>query len=161
MKPSVYLETTIVSYLTARPTHDPVMMGMIEQTKTWWAQERENFDLIVSDVVLREASSGDPEAAKRRMEILRNIAAVEADTEAQALVAVLLNNMALPANAADDATHIAVATVNEIDYLLTWNCRHIANATLRPKVEHLCLAEGYRCPIICTPHELRKPTHED
>jgi hypothetical protein len=161
VKPKVYLETTIVSYLTARPSRDPVLNGMLEQTKKWWSEERSGFELIVSDVVVREASAGDSGAAQRRLGTLRGLTVVAADAEAKALAAVLLNNMALPANAVDDAAHIAIAAVNQLDYLLTWNCRHIANASMRPKLEGLCLAEGYRCPIICTPHELRKPEHEN
>ena len=89
------------------------------------------------------------------------VAPVSTEHEAKSLATVLLNNMALPPNAVDDAAHIAVAAVNQMEYLLTWNCRHIANATMRPKREHLCLAEGYRCPIICTPHELRRTKHEN
>lgn len=161
MKPRVYLETTIVSYLTARPSRDAVMAGMIEQTKKWWVAERERFDLVVSDIVIREAATGDVAAAHRRSEILQRFVAVENDAESQALADVFLHNMALPANASDDALHIAIAAVNQMDYLLTWNCRHIANAAMRPKLEGLCLAEGYRCPIICTPPELRKPDYED
>lgn len=161
VKPKVYIETTIVSYLTARPSRDPVMHGMLEQTKKWWAEERQGFELVVSDVVIKEASKGDMVAAKRRLAALKGLTVVEADDEAKALTAVLLDSTALPANAADDAAHIAIAAVNQMVYLLTWNCRHIANASMRPKLEGLCLAEGYRCPIICTPHELSNPENED
>lgn len=161
MKPKVYLETTVVSYLTARPSREAIMAGMIEQTKRWWADERQGFDLLVSDVVVAEAAAGDANAAARRLAVLKDLETVEADAEAKALATVFLDNMALPPKAVDDAAHIAIAAVNEMDYLLTWNCRHIANAAMRPKLEHLCLSNGYRCPIICTPHELRRPEHED
>jgi hypothetical protein len=161
MKPKVYLETTIVSYLTARPSRDVVMAAMLAQTKKWWDVERDRFDLFVSDIVIREARAGDVAAAHRRSEVLKHLAAIENDTESQALADVFLQNMALPAKASDDALHIAIAAVNQMDYLLTWNCRHIANAAMRPKLEGLCQAEGYRCPIICTPPELRKPGYED
>ncbi len=161
MKPKVYLETTVVSLLTARPARDVIMMSMIAQTKKWWVTERERFELIVSDIVIREAAAGDVAAARRRNEVLQQLVAVENDAESQALADVFLQNMALPAKASDDALHIAIAAVNQMDYLLTWNCRHIANAAMRPKLEGLCLAEGYRCPIICTPPELRKPGYED
>jgi hypothetical protein len=157
MKPKVYLETTIVSCLTARPTRDVVMAAMLSQTKEWWAAEREGFALFVSDVVLREAAIGDVSAARRRLDALRELAVVASNAESQMLAAVLLRNAALPPNAADDALHIAVAAVNQMDYLLTWNCRHIANAVMRPKIEALCLAEGFGCPVICTPPELRRP----
>jgi hypothetical protein len=161
VKPKVYLETTVVSLLTARPTRDVIMLSMIEQTKKWWEAERDRFELFVSDIVIREAAAGDVVAARRRSEVLQRLAAVENDAESQALADVFLQNMALPAKATDDALHIAIAAVNQADYLLTWNCRHIANAAMRPKLEGLCLAEGYRCPIICTPPELRKPGYED
>ena len=161
MKPKVYLETTIVSFLTARPSRDVVNAGMIEQTKRWWSREREGFELFVSDIVVTEASAGDPEAVKRRLNVLREITTLETNSEIKTLTTVLLRNMALPANAADDAAHIAIAAVKEMHFLLTWNCRHIANASMRPKVEGLCAAEGYRCPIICTPLELRRIIHEN
>ncbi|MEO5804374.1 MAG: type II toxin-antitoxin system VapC family toxin, partial [Verrucomicrobiota bacterium] len=132
MKPKVYLETTIVSYLTARPARDVIMTATLEQTKKWWASERNRFDLFISDIVIREASSGDATAVRKRIEILRAIVALETDSEVQSLARVFLQNMALPAKAADDALHIAIAAVNQMDYLLTWNCRHIANAVTRP-----------------------------
>jgi hypothetical protein len=157
MKPKVYLETTVVSYLSARPSRDVVTSAMIAQTQKWWTDERGAFDLFVSDIVIREASAGDLEAVKRRLTSLHGLTVFEADREVQSLAGVLLRNMALPAKAADDAAHIAIAAVRGMNYLLTWNCRHIANAVMRPKLEGLCLAEGYRCPIICTPPELRIP----
>ena len=157
MKPKVYLETSVVSFLTARPSRDAVAVGMTALTKKWWTTEREAFDLFVSDIVIREASAGDPDAVKRRLAVLQGMTTFEADSEAKALAVVLLRNMALPAKAADDAAHIAIAAVQGMNYLLTWNCRHIANAVMRLKMEGLCSAEGYRCPIICTPHELRMP----
>jgi hypothetical protein len=155
MKPKVYLETSFLSFLTARPTRDVVMAAMIKQSAGWWAEERGNFDLFVSDLVGMEALAGDPDAARRRQEVLQTIPALLADAQARSLAGFFLTNMALPANAADDALHIAIATVNQLDYLLTWNCRHIANAVMRPKLESLCLAQGQRCPVICTPPELR------
>ena len=154
MKPKVYLETTIVSYLTARPSRDAVTNGMIEQTKNWWAQEREGFELIVSDIVVTEASAGDVSAVTRRLAALKGLPVVEADAEAKSLATVLLNNMALPPNAVDDAAHIAVAAVNQMEYMLTWNCRHIANATMRGKIESICRDAGFEPPVICTPEEL-------
>lgn len=132
MKPKVYLETTIVSYLTARPSRDVVMAAMSAQTQKWWDLERDRFELFVSDIVIREASSGDAGAARRRSEVLQRLAAVENDAESQALADVFLHNMALPTKAADDALHIAIAAINQMDYLLTWNCRHIATLRCDP-----------------------------
>ena len=155
MKPKVYLETSFLSFLTARPTRDVVTAAMIAQSKEWWAMERDNFDLFVSNIVVSEAAAGDTAAARRRLETLKQIEAIEADAEAHTLAEEFLRGMALPPNAADDALHIAIAAVRQLDYLLTWNCRHIANAVARPKLENLCLSKGFYCPIICTPPELR------
>ncbi len=155
MKPKVYIETSFLSFLTARPTRDVVMSAMIKQSKEWWDSERGNFDVFVSDLVGLEALAGDPDAARRRQEVFQMIPALFADSQARALADLFLVNMALPTNAGDDALHIAIATVNQLDYLLTWNCRHIANAVMRPKLENLCLVKGHRCPVICTPPELR------
>ena len=155
MKPKVYLETSFLSFLTARPTRDVVMAAMIKQSKDWWHQERGHFDLFGSDLVGLEALAGDPDAARRRWEVLQAIPALEANPTARTLADSFLSNLALPTNAADDALHIAIAAVHEMDYLLTWNCRHIANAVMRPKLENLCRARDHRCPVICTPPELR------
>lgn len=155
MKPKVYIETSFLSFLTARPTRDVVMSAMIKQSKEWWENERGNFDVFVSDLVGLEALAGDPVAAKRRQEVFKTIPALIADSQARSLADFFLVNMALPTNAGDDALHIAIATVNQLDYLLTWNCRHIANAVMRPKLANLCLAKGQHCPVICTPPELR------
>jgi hypothetical protein len=154
MKPKVYLETTIVSFLTARPSRDAAMTGLIEHTKTWWNERRLNYDLAISDVVIREASGGDATAARRRREMLRGLPVIPATLPANELARSFISHLAVPPKAADDALHIAIATVAEINYLLTWNCRHIANAEIRPKLEALCALAGYRCPIICTPLEL-------
>ncbi len=155
MKPKVYLETSFLSFLTARPTRDVVMSAMIKQSKDWWEDERNNFELFVSDLVGLEARAGDAHAAQRRQVVFLTISALVADPHARSLADFFVSNMALPTNASADALHIAIATVNQLDYLLTWNCRHIANAVMRPKLEALCLAKGHHCPIICTPPELR------
>ena len=155
MKPKVYIETSFLSFLTARPTRDVVMSAMIKQSKEWWENERDNFDVFVSDLVGLEALAGDPDAARRRENVFKTIPALVADSPARSLADFFLSNMALPTNAGNDALHIAIATVNELNYLLTWNCRHIANAVMRPKLENLCLVKDHRCPVICTPPELR------
>ena len=158
MKPKVYLETSFLSFLTARPTRDVVMAAMIKQSKDWWEDERVGFDLFASNIVVSEASLGDLAAARRRLDALKHIEIIETDAPADALAKVFLERMALPPNAADDALHIAIAAVHSLDYLLTWNCKHIANAVMRPKLEALCLSGGFHCPIICTPPELRNVT---
>jgi hypothetical protein len=155
MKPKVYLETSFLSFLTARPSRDVIMSAMIKQSQEWWAEERGQCDIFISDLVGLEAAAGDSGAARRRLELIQTIPALVADPVARSLAKFFLNNLALPPNAADDALHIAIAAANQMNYLLTWNCRHIANAAMRPKLETLCLARNHRCPIICTPPELR------
>ena len=154
MKPSVYIETTIPSYLTAWRNPKLVMAANQEATRSWWDTSRPKYDLFISQLVTDEASSGDPEAAKRRLAIIDDLPELDISEQAEALAAQLLASAALPEKAKTDALHIAVATVHGIDYLLTWNCKHIANAALRPKIESVCRAAGYEPPIICTPLEL-------
>lgn len=153
MSSSIYLETTIVSYLTARPNRDLVRAAHQEVTREWWAT-RSTFDLYISQLVLDEAAAGDPSAAAQRVEALRDLPLLELTMEATGLARDLVRLAALPSKAAADALHIAIAAVNGLDYLLTWNCAHIANATMRSKIEAICRASGFEPPVICTPLEL-------
>lgn len=153
MSSKVYLETTIVSYLTARPSRDLVRAAHQEITREWWSS-RSTFDLYVSQLVLDEAASGDPGAAARRLEALNDVPLVELTDEASSLARSLVRGAALPTKAAADALHIGIAAAHGMDYLLTWNCTHIANATMRGKIESICRAEGFEPPVICTPLEL-------
>ncbi len=157
MKPSVYLETTIVSYLTARPSKNSVLMGMIESTKEWWEQRRVDFDLFISDTVYTEASGGDPDAAQLRLEAISDISRLTVSKDARELAKELLTGIPLPMRAETDALHLAIAAVNGVDFLLTWNCRHLANAALRHRIEYLCHEAGFQPPMICTPWELMEP----
>ena len=154
MKQSVYIETTIPSYLTAWRSPELVMAANQEATRSWWEIARPRYDLFISDIVAQEASGGDPEAAKRRVTVIEGLPELDVSEEAELLAARLLADAAIPEKAKTDALHIAVATVHGIDYLLTWNCKHIANAAMRPKIEAICRAFGYEPPIICTPLEL-------
>ena len=154
MKPSVYLETTIPSYLTAWRSPELVMAANQEATRNWWEVARPRFDLFISEIVVQEANGGDPEAAKRRVTAIEGLPELAVSEEAELLATRLLADAAIPEKAKTDALHIAVATVHGIDYLLTWNCKHIANAVMRPKIEAICRASGYEPPVICTPLEL-------
>lgn len=156
MKPRVYLETTIPSYLTAWPSPQAVMAGHQQTTKEWWDTQREDFELFASQFVIDEASLGDPDAARRRLEALANVPLLDLSEEVYSLANGLVRRVPLPAKAAADSLHIAIATVNGMDYLLTWNCTHIANATLRGRIEMICRDCGYEPPVICTPEELLK-----
>lgn len=151
---SVYVETSIISYLTARPSRDLLAAAHQQVTRAWWDEHRNRFELFVSPLVEVEAKRGDPDAARRRMEALGNLPVLEVVDQAYDLASALISGGALPAVAQDDATHIALAAVHNMDYLLTWNCRHIDNAETKPIVRSLCAALGYACPEICTPEEL-------
>jgi len=152
----VYLETTIPSYLTARPSRDIVRAAEQEVTRGWWLR-RSSFALYVSELVLSEVAAGDPGAAEARLDALGGIAILGVNDDARGLATDLLAAAALPPIAVADALHIAIAACNGVDFLLTWNCRHIANAVMRPYIERTCRASGFEPPVICTPRELGEP----
>ena len=154
MAERVYIETTVVSYLTARPNRDVVIAGHQQITHEWWDTRRESYELCVSQLVRKEAGAGDFQAAQERLEVLKTMTLLATSVEALDLAKELIQAGALPSKAADDALHIAVAAMNGIPYLLTWNCRHLANATMRPVIESVCTGKGVKAPIICTPEEL-------
>ncbi len=154
MKRKVYIETTVISYLTARPSRDLIVAAHQQITKDWWENLRNEFDLFVSQAVVREAAGGDQEAAARRLGALDSIMSLDITQEAEEVAGRLLSTGLVPARAAEDALHIALATIHGMDFLLTWNCKHIANAVIRERVDGLLLASGYRAPVICTPEEL-------
>lgn len=154
MKPRVYVETTIVSYLTARPSRDLILAAQQEVTRQWWEERRGHFDIYVSQLVLDEAGRGDPEAAKRRLEYLHGVPRLQVTDSALRLARDLVQAHALPEQAVEDALHIALAAVHGLDLLITWNCRHIANAELIPAVRATIEDRGYDSPTICTPTEL-------
>jgi hypothetical protein len=154
MKPKVYLETTIPSLLTAWPSRDLVIAGQQQVTRDWWGTRRNDFQLFVSELVLEEAGLGDSAAAALRLEAVAGCALLAATKETQELARALLASRLIPPDAAADAAHIAVAAVHGMDFLLTWNCRHIANATLVEPVRAVCLRGGFPAPVICTPVEL-------
>jgi len=130
------------------------MAAKQQTTRQWWDERREHFDLFISDAVLLEASGGNPDAAKRRLEILDGIPVLSPQPEADEIALSLIDRLALPARALTDAAHIAICVVQGIDYLLTWNCTHIANATYQPIINKVCESFGYSMPVICTPDQL-------
>lgn len=154
MKPKVYIETSIPSYLTARPSNDIRSMANQNATLEWWENYRFGFDLFISEFVIAEAGLGNPEAAQRRLSAIADLPELSVVEEAKELAKALISDGGLPKNAEIDAYHISVAAVNGMEYLLTWNCTHIANAVLRPKIEAICREYGFEPPIICTPQEL-------
>ena len=154
MASSVYIETTIPSYLTAWRSPELSMAAKQQITRQWWDERRQNFELFISDAVLLEASGGDPTAAKRRLEVLDGIPVLSPQPEVDEIALSLIHRLNLPDRALTDAVHIAISIVHGIDYLLTWNCTHIANATYQPIINDVCDVFGLSMPIICTPDQL-------
>lgn len=154
MKETVYIETTVVSYLTGRPSRDMVVAAHQELTRQWWETRSSGFKIVVSELVREESSGGDADASRRRMAVIENIPVLKASDAALDLTERLVSESLVPQEFAADALHIAIAAVNGIDYLLTWNCKHLANATRRQKIDALVKGAGYACPVICTPEEL-------
>jgi hypothetical protein len=154
MKPTVYIETTVISYLVARSTADLIRRAQREVTKDWWENRRSAFSLFTSQFVLDEASMGDSWAAAKRLAALDPIDLLDISPNVEPFARRLLDEGAMPAQARIDALHLAVATVNGMQYLLTWNCKHLANAVRWPMIERACRAAGFSPPAICTPYEL-------
>jgi len=150
---TVYVETSIVSYLTARPSRDVVLAGHQHTTRRWW-RGRRSFRLVISQLVLDEAGAGDPISRTRRLRTLRGIPILSLTDRAAELAAALVRRGALPRKATVDAFHIGIAAAHQIDFLLTWNCKHLANAATRGTIEAVCRSAGLAPPTICTPEEL-------
>jgi hypothetical protein len=153
-KAAIYIETSVVSYLVARPSRDIIVAAHQQLTSDWWDNQRNQYDLFISQIVLDEARAGDKQQAAKRVVALQDITLLEVNEEVIHLAENLVQSHAVPKKAAQDALHIAIACVNGMDYLLTWNCKHIANAKLRSKIEKVCRDFGYIPPVICTPEEL-------
>ncbi|MCH8045303.1 MAG: type II toxin-antitoxin system VapC family toxin [Planctomycetes bacterium] len=154
MKPSVYVETTIIGYLAARVSRDLVTASNQQLTQRWWSDHRERFELFVSRFVLDECAAGDDDAAQERLALIQDISVFDVTDDVRSLSKSLMREVPLPGKAQVDSLHISVAAVNGADYLLTWNCKHIANAVLRPRIETVCRRHGFEPPTICTPQEL-------
>lgn len=154
MKPSVYLETTIISYLAARPSGDLIIAAHQKITRDWWFTAFDHFRLFVSEAVKQEAEGGDADAAARRVRVMKGIPLLPVTPQNIRLAERLAKETRLPQNAAVDALHIAVAADHAIEYLLTWNCKHIASPVFRPRIELFCRDHGLVPPNIITPIEI-------
>lgn len=150
----IYIESTIPSYIVARPARDLLQAARQQLTCDWWDLQREQHELFTSQVVLDEIAAGERAMAKRRLECMAGITVLDLTPAAEALADKILQSGLLPAKADGDAAHIALATVHKLDILLTWNCRHIANAAIEVRLRRLVQAQGYELPAICTPEEL-------
>lgn len=158
--PRVYIETTIPSFLAARPSRDVVIAGKQETTRIWWELRAPRFELFVSPFVWDEASLGDPVVARRRCDLLAELAVLAVDAEATRIAEALVASGCIPVNAATDASHVAVATRHGMDFILTWNCAHIANAQALPHLRAVSASLGYELPTICTPDELMEDPND-
>ena len=161
MKPRVYVETSVVSYLTARPARDIVVAGRQQSTRDWWAVASGRFDLVISELVREEAGVGDPAAANARLAALSPLTRLAASGEALELARRLVTAGAVPPRAAQDAVHVAIAAAHGVDFLATWNFRHIANAAARRRIEAVCRDSGIEPPVLCTPEELAEAEEVD
>jgi len=153
MSASVYIESSVISFLRARPIRDVVITGRQTITSEWWATQK-NYDLYVSPLVIEEISGGDAHAAQARLAAIAGLPSVSILPQAEQIANRLLAAKALPENSERDALHIAIAATQNMEYLLTWNFKHINNATTRALVINTVAAEGYMCPILCSPEEL-------
>ena len=152
----VYVETSVVSNLTARRSYNLIDAARQVATQAWWDEAFSCYALFSSLLVEREAAKGDQEAADRRMGVVRLLEQLPITKDAEVLAEKLLEATAVPRTSYEDAVHIAIAAVNEMDFLVTWNCKHIANAVTMPKIYEICRINGFRCPLICTPEQLMK-----
>ena len=154
MKPKVYIETTVVSYYTAWPSRDVVIAGHQQITREWWRNHLPQFDASISELVLEEAGKGDLQASSSRLDALAGFAILMPGSDTAVIADAMAERGLIPREYINDALHIAIAATNGIDYLVTWNCRHLANAIIRSGIEALVESFGYACPVVCTPEEL-------
>lgn len=154
MSSKIYVETSVISYLTSRPGRDVIVLAQQEMSRQWWAERERHGQCFISDYVLLEIQRGDSLAAQNRRQFIQGLSVLSGSTKIERLAQELLQRSALPPVAQLDALHIATATVYEMDYMLTWNCKHIANASKRHTIEKVCQDQGYRAPILTTPLEL-------
>lgn len=158
---AVYLETTFISYLVALPARDLVLAANQQITRDWWQLRRSNFRCVVSPVVIDEISLGDESEIKKRLDVIQPLEVLATSSSAESLAKAIMNAGLLPEKAARDAAHIAFASVHKIQYLLTWNCKHLANAQISRRIQKICHQHGFEIPLICTPAELfEEPDNE-
>jgi predicted nucleic acid-binding protein len=150
----VYVESSVISYMVARPSRDLVVSARQALSIEWWEVKRKQYEVYISELVLEEIASGDSSAAQKRLDIVENIISLEATLEAKELAGLLLSEGAVPENSPEDALHIGLAAAQGADYLLTWNFKHINNASTRTKISRVIESQGFVCPILCSPEEL-------
>lgn len=161
MPHSIFIETTIPSYYVSRPSRDLLQLARQELTRDWWDDQRQQFDLFTSQLVLDEAADGEPEKSSERLQLLAGIPLLDLNEQVQALAKKLVSSGILPSVAGRDAFHIAAAGVHRMDFLLTWNCKHIANPFIAERLL-TCFSEvGVHLPVICTPEQFSADENDD
>lgn len=153
-KPTLYIETTILSYLAARASRDIIVQAHQQITWDWWESQRERYKLYISEIVLQEIMEGDPEAVKRRESFISNLAILDMSDAVRKLARELATFLNIPQRAELDALHLSFAIEYEMDYLLTWNCSHLANGLIIRKLKEFELETSRLVPVIVTPEEL-------
>ena len=151
---TVYLETSVVSYYTARASRDVIVLAHQQITQDWWKTAVDRFEIFISEIVVEEAGAGDADAAEKRLEAIKNFAHLELTAETERLAEQYVRELEIPHKAIRDSVHLALASIHQVDYLVTWNCTHIANGRVMKRVREINAANGIPSPIICTPEEL-------
>jgi predicted nucleic acid-binding protein len=159
-KMRIYIESTIPSYVVARPARDLIQAAHQQLSKDWWDLEREKHELFTSQVVLDEIACGEAAMARKRLDLMANVPILPVNSEAEALTQAILDSGLLPVGADRDAAHIALATVYDLDILLNWNCRHISNAAIQSRLRDIAARAGFNLPVLCTPAELTGELYE-
>ncbi|MCF7977425.1 MAG: type II toxin-antitoxin system VapC family toxin [Chromatiaceae bacterium] len=154
MAESVYIESSVISYFTARPSRDLVITARQAITESWWHDHRFKYEIFISGLVVQEISKGDEEAAQKRLTAIEGIPMLGTSEEALVLAEHLLDRGAVPPNSEEDALHIGIAAASGVNFLLTWNFKHINNAHTKALISSIIEAHGFVCPILCSPEEL-------
>ena len=154
MAASVYIESSVISYLTARPSRDVVTAARQAITLDWWQNQRHKYEIYISVLVQEEITAGDSAAAQRRIEATADIPSVSITLQAQELAQFLISGNAVPETSSEDALHIGIAAAQGVEYLLTWNFKHINNAETKSAITRIIEQQGLICPVICSPEEL-------
>jgi hypothetical protein len=157
---TVYVETTVVGSIAGRLHPNPLIAARQEASRKWWSNARSQFQLFVSQLVVDECLAGDPDAAQERVDELTEIPRLQITDAAKHVADALMDRKAIPASEPRDALHIGIAAAHGVQYLVTWNFKHIANATLRDRINEVCRDVGYEPPIICTPEEIAGMTDD-
>ena len=155
----IYIETSVISFLTARPSKDVVLAGHQESTHIFW-KSKDAYELFISDMVIQECEKGDSDCAQSRIQAIEGLPVLNVDKQVERLASALIRKNAIPINSLEDAVHIAVASVSAIDFIVTWNFKHINNPFMKQKIRTVINDQGYTMPEICSPEELLEANNE-